>query len=350
AKLVESEAYTTARSFEEYEILCERGVEGSHYGIPNRAYEHGPESYGDEEQPVSGVQFGNYRNGSRYNDGLFSEVFKAFSPDGKVVALKLTSPSLMTAPHDSQREARILRQATSSHVIALLETFPLSGGRFVLVFPFMPYDLEHAFHQKMVSLIQVKSHLQDMFTALAHIHALGIIHRDIKPSNLLLASPTGPAFLADFGIAWSPSDEASEPPNAKITDVGTTSYRPPELLFGYTAYSCALDLWAAGCVVAEAVKLGKSPLFDAGELGSELALIQSIFRSLGTPSLENWPEAATYPDWGKMDFHMFPQKSWSELLPDTPSTARDLVSQLVRYESGDRLLAVDALVHPFLQA
>ena len=195
----------------------------------------------------------------------------------------------MAAPHDSLKEARILQEATSSHVIPLLETFSLSGGRFVLVFPYVPYDLERVLRQKMVSLIQVKSHVHDMFSALAHIHALGIIHRDIKPSNLLLASPSGPAFLADFGIAWSPSDEASEPPDTKITDVGTTSYRPPELLFGCTAYSCALDLWAAGCVVAEAVKLGNVPIFDAGELGSELALIQSIFKSLGTPTLDTWP-------------------------------------------------------------
>ncbi|KAI9710859.1 MAG: hypothetical protein M1812_007311 [Candelaria pacifica] len=307
-------------------------------------------SYDNDEQLGSGVQFGKYLNASHYDDGLFSEVFKAISSDGKVVALKLTTPSLMTAPHDSQREARILREAVSPHVIPLVDTFPLSGGRFILVLPFMPYDLERALRQKVVSLVQVKAHLYSMFTALAHIHDLGMIHRDIKPSNLLLASPSGPAFLADFGIAWSPRDRASESPGLKITDVGTTSYRPPELLFGYTAYGCALDLWAAGCVLAEAVQLGNTPLFDAGELGSELALIQSIFKSLGTPTTDTWPEAAMYPDWGKMDFRLFPQKAWSELLPNAPTSSRDLVSQLVRYESGDRLSAVDASEHSFFRA
>lgn len=62
-------------------------------------------------------------------------------------------------------------------------------------------------------------------------------------------------------------------------------------------------MWAAGCVVAECVRRGldesEEPsaksgeaewtLFDAGDLGSELALIKSIFETLGTPSDEIWP-------------------------------------------------------------
>ena len=145
--------------------------------------------------------------------------------------------------------------------------------------------------------------LTGLFCALAHIHAKGIIHRDIKPANILLGSPVGPPYLADFGIAWSPDDPASEPSDQKITDVGTTCYRPPELLFGHSAYGPETDLWAAGCVVAECVryssKVVKKPrtksgeaewtLFDAGEMGSELALVKSIFETLGTPTDETWP-------------------------------------------------------------
>lgn len=85
-------------------------------------------------------------------------------------------------------------------------------------------------------------------------------------------------------------DEASEPADQKITDVGTTAYRPPELLFGDKKYGCALDLWAAGCVVAEVVARPPHPTpFDSGPLGSDLALIQSIFKTLGTPTDESWP-------------------------------------------------------------
>jgi len=158
----------------------------------------------------------------------------------------------------------------------------------------MPYDLESLLHQSTFSHSQARSCLRDLFSALAHVHSLGIIHRDVKPSNILLKSASGPAYLADFGIAWSKEDPASEPVDEKITDVGTTCYRPPELLFGNKAYGPALDLWAAGCVVAEVVDSRHKTLFDSGELGSELALIKSIFQSLGTPTTEVWPVCKSF--------------------------------------------------------
>ena len=50
-------------------------------------------------------------------------------------------------------------------------------------------------------------------------------------------------------------------------------------------------------------------------------------------------EASTFPDWGKMEFHRYPAKPWSELLPSVSEQGRDLVSRLVRYESGSRMTA-----------
>lgn len=195
----------------------------------------------------------------------------------------------MTAPHDAPREVRLLRAASGDKVIPLIETFSLDGGRLVLVFPFLRYDFEHLLRRDMVTASQTRNILSDLFHALVHIHKLGIIHRDIKPSNILMDSPEGPAYLADFGISWQEGDPASEPADQKITDVGTTCYRAPEILFGYKGYGFALDQWAAGCVVAEAIAVDHGPLFDSGLVGSDLSLIFSIFKTLGTPNEQNWP-------------------------------------------------------------
>lgn len=196
---------------------------------------------------------------------------------------------MMTAPHDAHCEARLLREASHPHIIPLIETFNLDGGRFVLVFPFMRYDFEQLLRRDMVSAAQTRSILRDLFCALAHLHSMGILHRDIKPSNILMDSPNGPAYLADFGISWKEGDVGSEPPTQKITDVGTTSYRPPEILFGFKEYGTSLDMWAAGCVVAEAIAVGHHQLFDSGPVGSDLSLIFSIFKLLGTPDEQRWP-------------------------------------------------------------
>lgn len=245
-----------------------------------------------------------YQNALYYREGLFSAIYKApalnedgYFPTGapsraRFVALKITSPSLMEPPHDSRREAVILKKAACPNVIPLLDTFREEGSRFVLVFPFVPFDLGVVLREGKFAKKQIKVWLKDLFSALAFIHEHGIIHRDIKPSNILLSTIDGPAYLADFGIAWSPETAGSEKPNEKITDVGTTCYRPPELLFGNKAYDCSLDLWSAGCTVAEILEPEHNTLFDSGELGSDLALLQSIFKKLGTPTLTRWPVSA----------------------------------------------------------
>ncbi|DAA76411.1 TPA_exp: Uncharacterized protein A8136_0725 [Trichophyton benhamiae CBS 112371] len=325
ATKLEAEAFNGASSKAEYQAACQKHIDGLRgqrikdedpkISEVNRAY---------DLDPRPGKQIGPYKKALPDNDGLFSTIYKSRNADGLLVALKVTVPQMMQPPHDSMREARITRRGESANVIPLLDTLHEPGQRFVL------------------------SHLRDLFRALDHIHSLGIVHRDIKPSNILLRSPSGPAYLADFGIAWDPTDPASEPAEAKITDVGTTCYRPPEILFGGKDYGPSLDLWAAGCVVAEAIDMPTHrTLFDAGDLGSELALIHSIFTTLGTPNLDIWPSAKGLPDWGKIEFKQYCPKPWEEILNGVPQNGRDLVQQLVRYENKDRIAPCEALKHPF---
>jgi cyclin-dependent kinase len=253
--------------------------------------------------PTGGVTIGRYTNAVHHNDGLFSEVYKAVAPSDCgitpktpgcenhpcLVALKVTNPSATEPPHDSVREVRLLERAHHQFVIELVESFQQSGGRLVLAFPFMPYTLDDQLRKGRLQPKDQKIVLSELMQGLEHIHSCGIIHRDIKPSNILLRSPSGPVYISDFGIAWSVDDPSSEPAKEKIMDVGTTSYRPPELMFGNHWYNTSLDMWATGCVVAQVVSLGSQTLFDPGDLGSDLALIKSIFSTLGTPDLDSWP-------------------------------------------------------------
>lgn len=238
-------------------------------------------------------KIGPYEKAVYYREGLCSVVYHAQDESGKAVALKVTTPHLMSPPHNSRREARILKSTPHRNILELLDSFSDPEARFILVFPFMPVQLDTLLHSNALSTQQIRLFLGDMFRALAQIHSMGIVHRDIKPSNILLRSSKGPAYLADFGIAWSPTDLESEPATRKITDVGTTCYRAPELLFGDSSYGPAIDIWAAGCVVSEAADRQHRQLFEPGPLGTDLSLIHSIFTTLGTPTLQTWPVCTT---------------------------------------------------------
>ncbi|KAL4879364.1 kinase-like domain-containing protein [Aspergillus karnatakaensis] len=349
ARTLENEAYERATSKEEYDKICQEAVDAAEVSVSETA---GGELDDDTEAPnwTSGIKIGHYQSCLHHFDGLHSAIYKSKSESGTLVALKVTVPHLLEAPHHAQREAQLLREAASGRIITLLETFKLDEGRFILVFPFKKHDFEAMLRRGMLTAANTRTILRDMFNAIEAVHKTGIVHRDIKPSNVLLDSPSGPAYLADFGIAWREGSIDAEPADKKITDVGTTCYRPPEVLFGYKGYGQPLDLWAAGCVVAEAVTVGHKQLFDAGPVGSDLSLIQSIFTTLGTPDEQSWPETKNLPDWGKIEFYKYPAKQWEDILQGSSSKSRDLVSKLVLYESSQRLSATETLRHPYFSA
>ena len=47
--------------------------------------------------------------------------------------------------------------------------------------------------------------------------------------------------------------------NASVSYICSRYYRAPELIFGATYYDEKIDVWAAGCVIAELIKM--QPLF-----------------------------------------------------------------------------------------
>jgi glycogen synthase kinase 3 beta len=127
-----------------------------------------------------------------------------------------------------------------------------------------------------VPKLLVKLYAYQMFRSLAYIHAMGICHRDIKPQNLLVDPSTHILKLCDFGSA---KRLIKGEPN--VSYICSRYYRAPELIFGCTDYTPAIDVWSVGCVIAELL-LGQ-PLFP-GESGVDQLV--EIIKVLGTPTRE----------------------------------------------------------------
>lgn len=91
--------------------------------------------------------------------------------------------------------------------------------------------------------------------------------QDIKPANLLVDHDDS-LKITDFGLArlfevdtneHTGADEA-DTPYCYSPQVASRWYRAPELLWGSPHYGPAIDLWAAGCVLAEMMR--EAPLFS----------------------------------------------------------------------------------------
>lgn len=280
----------------------------------------------------AGVRIGPYTDCQYIASGVTAEVYRA---QGK--ALKVIVEARNIEPHNPSREAKIL-PLLKRRCINLIETFRDQEQRFVLVFPYMPLSLAALIEQGSLSACQTRGIFADLLNALVDIHSQGIIHRDIKPSAVLLASPDGPAYLSDFGTAWHPMlSLSSEPADEKILDVGTGPYRAPEVLFGNKSYDSAVDMWGVGAMLAECCRRPPTTLFEsrgAYEDGNQLGLILSIFKTIGSPTRETWPEAAGFKTPPFEMYRVFERRRWDDILPDVEPDWKELIGALVRYDSS----------------
>eukprot|EP00922_Rhytidocystis_sp_ex-Travisia-forbesii_P052954 GHVS01078544.1.p1 GENE.GHVS01078544.1~~GHVS01078544.1.p1 ORF type:complete len:320 (-),score=21.95 GHVS01078544.1:724-1683(-) len=185
-------------------------------------------------------------------------------------------------------------------------------------------------------ILYVKLYTYQMCRSLAYIHYLGICHRDIKPQNLLVDTTTHVLKLCDFGSA-----KRLSPGEPNVAYICSRYYRAPELIFGSTDYTTAIDIWSMGCVMAEMI-LGQ-PLFP-GESGVDQLV--EIIKVLGTPTREQL--MAMNPNYTEFKFPQIKPVKWDRVFKDRHSPdATDLLSRLLQYDPSLRLKPMQALTQPF---
>lgn len=107
-----------------------------------------------------------------------------------------------------------------------------------------------------LSEIEIRTLLQQVSSALRHLHNLRIIHRDLKPENIVLQEMDGKIVykLIDLGYAKE-LDQSS----LCTSFVGTLQYLAPEL-FMSQKYTSTVDYWSLGLVAHECIT-GFRPFF-----------------------------------------------------------------------------------------
>jgi mitogen-activated protein kinase 15 len=204
--------------------------------------------------------------------------------------------------------------------------------------------------------------MYQLLNSLAFLHSGELLHRDVKPSNLLVNAECQ-VKLADFGLARSVAAlEAEEAAAAAaaggfggfaggpvLTDyVATRWYRAPEILLGSTRYTYAVDMWSAGCILAEL--LAGRPAFPGS---STLNQLDRILALTGRPSEAELascgsPYASMLLD--SLPPALAPPLPLAQRYPGAPPEALDLLARVLRFSPADRLTAEQALRHPYVAA
>lgn len=169
------------------------------------------------------------------------------------------------------------------------------------------------------------------------MHSNRIFHRDLKPQNLLISEDGQVIKLADFGLARA----FGMPIKTYTHEVVTLWYRCPEILLSQKHYSLGVDLWSTGCIFAEMAQ--KRPLFTGD---SEIDQIFKIFKVLGSPHENNWPDALKLPDF-KTSFPRFKGIPMQDHTPTLNELEVDLLKGMTALDPNKRISAKMALLHPY---
>jgi hypothetical protein len=171
---------------------------------------------------------------------------------GRVVALKRSQSG---DGGQIRREARIGAGLQHPNVVTVYDAVIHEDDRW-LVMEYLPSRSLSAIIDEdgPLSPEEAAGIVAQLATALAAMHAKGMLHRDIKPGNVLVGED-GTAKLTDLGIArWA------EETRTDTGLIGTPGYVAPEVADG-GASTAAADLFSLGATLFAAVE-GGSPWGD----------------------------------------------------------------------------------------
>lgn len=287
-----------------------------------------------------------YTDAKVIGNGSFGVVYQArLMSSNDLVAIK----KVLQDRRYKNRELQIMRRLEHHNVVQLLYFFFISStdrfGReevyLHLVLEFIPETVNkvarhYAKSKQTIPMFYIKLFMYQLFRSLAYIHSMGICHRDIKPQNLLLDPESAILKLCDFGSA-----KQLVKGELNVSYICSRYYRAPELIFGATDYTCNIDIWSAGCVLAELL-LGQ-PIFP-GDSGVDQLV--EIIKVLGTPTREQIRQMN--PNYQEFKFPQIRAHPWNKVFrPRTPPEAIHLASKLLEYTPSSRITPLEACAHAF---
>jgi hypothetical protein len=203
-----------------------------------------------------GSRIGKYVLEQQIGHGGMAVVFTARDDQlGRVVTLKIMSPSVASDPEFRERFVRESKAAAAvddAHIIPVFEAGESAGVLFIAMRYVPGGDVRSLLAREgPLSVDRASAILVSVASALDAAHATGLVHRDVKPGNMLMDVREGRpdhVYLADFGLTKATSGAVSLTGTGRF--LGTADYAAPEQISGRRVDGRA-DQYALACAAVE---------------------------------------------------------------------------------------------------
>ena len=203
-------------------------------------------------------------------------------------------------------------------------------------------------------LARLRKMTVQLTSALAHVHACGLVHGRVCPRHVVFDKPASVAHtsmalqLVDFSAAGGARTAVRGAP----CDDKDWTYSAPEAVLSH-ALGPAADMWALGIVLAEAALRAPvwTPVEEAdGAPTAAAAFLAACERDLGCSPPRTDADAALDGPAASGGTGAHKECRLLVQLNRVDAGLSHLVAHLLRFNPEDRLTARDAMGHPFLTA
>ena len=207
------------------------------------------------EKRVGTVVDGRWRVDRLLGWGSTSAVYEATHRNGHRSALKILHQALCADPAATDRflrEAGIANAIKHRAIVPIADDGTTAEGCAYLVLELLEGDTLEAIRQRRKGRLEIEELApiaDELMSAIAAVHAAGVIHRDLKPQNVFLTT-SGQLKLLDFGTARIFDRASASSVSGTGMVNGTPAFMSPEQARGARAeVDAQSDIWSLGAMI-----------------------------------------------------------------------------------------------------